>query len=373
MGVIDGERPNPDQPGDFARLLVAIDGPELRDPHRQIAKAGRLALKETDMVRTVHGPQLPLLVLHLGGRIHRVPIALQVSADLVELQAGDVGGFHVLVALAALETQDELLHLVADGRPLGSQQRQAAAHHLVDQEEIEFLAQLAMVTFGRLLEHLEVRVELRLRRKGGAVDASQLLVLLAPLPVGAGNREQAEGAQFAGVRHMWPQAEVDEVTGPVEARRRLRDLLFDQLDLEWLVQALEQGDGFGPRHLLFDEGCRGLDDLVHARLDLGQRLREQAILEGEVVVEALVGGRPDADHRAGKEIEDRRRHDMRRRMAQGLEVVAHGCPGKMVSRLYEGTWCALKRREVAGDRPGYRPGPTFARRATPPCRDAPGT
>src|ERR1700737_2085716 len=103
-----------------------------------------------------------------------------------------------------------------------------------------------MVALGGLLEHLEVLVELRLRWKGRTVDASQLLVLLAALPIGTGNGEEAEGAQFPGVCHMRPKAEVDEVTGPVKARGRLGDLLLDQFDLEGLVQPLESGEGVGP-------------------------------------------------------------------------------------------------------------------------------
>ncbi len=93
----------------------------------------------------------------------------------------------MLIPLSSLEAKDELLHLVADGRPLGGQQRQAATHHLIDQEEVELLPQLAMVALAGLLELREVGVELRLRRKRRAVDASQLLILFAALPVGAGD------------------------------------------------------------------------------------------------------------------------------------------------------------------------------------------
>ena len=84
-----------------------------------------------------------------------------------------------------------------------------------------------MIVLGGLLEHLQVRVELGLRREGRAVDAGQLLVLLAALPVGARDGQQTEGAQLARVRYVRAEAEVDEVTGPVEARGGIGHFLFD--------------------------------------------------------------------------------------------------------------------------------------------------
>ena len=229
-----------------------------------------------------------------------------------------------------------------------------------------------MVAFGRLLEHLEMGVELLFGWKRRAVDAGQLLVLLATLPIGAGNGKQAERAELAGIRDMRAQAEVDEIAGPIEARRSVCDLVLDQLDLEWLVQPLEEGGRLGPGHLLLHEGRCRFDDLAHPRLDLRQILGLESLSETEVVVEALVGGGTDADHRPREEFEHRRGHHVRGGMAEDFQIFAHGCSPKRVSRLYGGYWKTLKRRGDVGGRPGCRPGQTFARRATPRCRDGPG-
>ena len=48
-----------------------------------------------------------------------------------------------------------------------------------------------MVALARLLQPLEVRVEILLRVEGGAVDPGQLLVLLVAAPVRAGEARSA--------------------------------------------------------------------------------------------------------------------------------------------------------------------------------------
>src|SRR5207253_6464518 len=112
-----------------------------------------------------------------------------------------------------------------------------------------------------------------------AVDAGELLVLLAALPVGAGDGEQTEGPELAGVGDVRTETEVDKVAGPVDARRPLGDLVGDQLHLQRLVLALEEGDGIGAWNLLLHKRRSLLDDLAHLRLDPRQGLRLQSVLE----------------------------------------------------------------------------------------------
>ena len=127
---------------------------------------------------------------------------------------------------------------------------------------------------------------------------------------------------------MRTETEVDEVAGPVEARRPLGDLVGDQLHFQRLVHVLEEGDGIGAWNLLLHERGSLLDDLAHLRLDARQGFRLQPVLEGEVVVEAFVGRGADADDGARKEVQDGRRHYVRGRMTEGFQVFAHGSPLK---------------------------------------------
>src|SRR2546425_835696 len=106
MRVVDGEGAYPDQARNLPRLLIAVHRAQFSNPHRKLAEAVSLSLEDTDVMRTVHGPQLPLLVLHFRGGIHRIAIALEVAADLVNVQPGDVRRLDVLVALPALKAED---------------------------------------------------------------------------------------------------------------------------------------------------------------------------------------------------------------------------------------------------------------------------
>jgi len=67
MGIVDREGPHPDQAGDLARLLVPVHRAQLGEAHRQVPEAVGLPRKHADVMGTVHRPELPLFVLHLGG------------------------------------------------------------------------------------------------------------------------------------------------------------------------------------------------------------------------------------------------------------------------------------------------------------------
>src|SRR5207244_11507126 len=68
--------------------------------------------------------------------------------------------------------------LAPDGGSVRKPHRKPRADAVVDQEQLEVLAELLVVPLLRLLEELEVVVELFLRLPRGAVDASQLRLLL---------------------------------------------------------------------------------------------------------------------------------------------------------------------------------------------------
>src|SRR5207342_1065233 len=106
-------------------------------------------------------------------------------------------------------------------------------------EEVELRAELAMVPLARLLQALQVLLELLAVQEGGPVDARQHLPGLVAAPVGARQRGQLEGPDPAGRRAVRPAAEVLEGAVPVEGDR-LRPLIPDQVldQLHLVVLAL---------------------------------------------------------------------------------------------------------------------------------------
>src|SRR3954454_10343060 len=96
-------------------------------------------------------------------------------------------------------------------------------------EEVELLADAAVVACASLLEPLEVRVQILLRVERGAVDPGQLGVLLVAAPVRAGEAGQLERLDRLRVLQVRPAAEVGELALGVQRDVALRGA--DELDL----------------------------------------------------------------------------------------------------------------------------------------------
>ena len=109
-------------------------------------------------------------------------------------------------------------------RALGMPEDEAGAGELLNAEQVELLAQHAMVALGRFFKPREVGVQILLREEGGAVNALQLRIFFVAEPVGAGQRGDFDGLHAAGRGHMRSAAEVDEFAVAIEAdlRRRAR-------------------------------------------------------------------------------------------------------------------------------------------------------
>src|SRR3954454_6395524 len=108
---------------------------------------------------------------------------------------------------------------------------------LGEAEEVELAAEPAVVAAARLLQPLQVRLEIRLRVEGGAVDAGQLRLRGVAAPVRAGEVRELERLDRLRVLQVRAAAEVGEVALRVE-----RDLplgAVDELGLVLLALRLE--------------------------------------------------------------------------------------------------------------------------------------
>ena len=89
-------------------------------------------------------------------------------------------------------------------------------------EQIELLADAAVIALLGLLQPVQVVIELLLVGPGRAVDPLQHLVARVAAPVGAGHLRQLERLELAGGGHVRAAAQVDPVALPVEADLLLR-------------------------------------------------------------------------------------------------------------------------------------------------------
>ena len=260
--------------------------------------------------------------------------------DILEQRLlGDVGRVHEQVPGLLVPPARVLLHHPADDAALGVEDGQAGADLVREREQVELDPEPAVVPLLDLLEQVEVLGEGVLGLPGGAVDPLELRVLLAPPPVRARRPQQLEGRDGPGGRDVRPAAQVApaaltaaRVEVVVDGQRAVPDLdglllagpapLVDDLQLVGLVLQL------GPGLVVADdppgEALPLLDDLAHALLDPVQVLGNERLLDVEVVVEAVLDRRPDAQLRLREQVLDGLGEHVRGRVAHDHPAVVAG-------------------------------------------------
>ena len=201
VGVVLSEAADASQAVELAGLLPAVDGAELREAHGKIAVAVWLRIKNLDVHRAVHRTEHEAVHFAAFELVGVVACSDAAFGDLVEIVAlGDRGELALLVvgevpggaeeveladvrrvddavACVAEFFGDEVGECFADDRAGWLPEDEALADFVIDGEEAELFAELAVVARFGLLELVEVFRELVLARESGAVDALKLLVL----------------------------------------------------------------------------------------------------------------------------------------------------------------------------------------------------
>ena len=203
-------------------------------------------------------------------------------------------GDDLLVSVLLLDIAQELLQAVAQCGALRQPERKALTHALREGEQLEILAQLAVVALLGLLHHLEVLVEHRLLGERDAVDTREHLVLLVAAPVGSGYGGELQGLDIARIGNVRSAAEVRERTVRIEGDGAVLEVR-DELDLV-LVALLGEGlQGLGLGYFATHERLLVAGELLHLLFDarkVGFGDRRRRI---DVVVEAVFDGGADAE------------------------------------------------------------------------------
>ena len=323
--VVHGQAAHPGQAVHHAGLLVPVDAAELEQPQRQLPVGTPAGFEDQDVERAVHRLEVVLRAFHLHRREHPVGEPLQVAGGLEHGRLGDVRGVHELVAGLLVALPRVVLHDLPDHPALGMEDREPAADLGREGEQVEFGAELAVITLLGLGEHLQV-VVLRLPRwPGGAVDPLQLRVPLAPPPVRAAGPHQLERRDLPGGGQVRAAAQVlpaHLAGGRVEV---VVDGELGAADLDRLVvgcrPALEPDElelvrlagQFRRRLAGRDDPAREplalLHDLAHPLLDRLQVIRGERVRHVEVVIEAVLDRGADAElrgeqflHRLGQHV-----------------------------------------------------------------------
>ena len=198
-------------------------------------------------------------------------------------------------------------------------------HHagclLLRMEEVELLAEAAVIALFRLFEAVHIGLQLLLVTPRSAIDTLQHRLAGIPAPVGAGELHQLEAlTQRTRARQVRPATDVEPVTLAIDGDfLTLRDDVVDDLDLVMLAEPAEDRLGLlAVQHFALD-GQVALDDLAHARLDLFEVNRCKSLAACKVVIKAVLDGRPDGDLGPRKKLLHRLGHDVGGVVAQKLQ------------------------------------------------------
>src|SRR5258706_6929200 len=318
-GVL-GKSAHAHQPGKPARRFVAVALTVFGKPQRKLTIGMPRRQIDHVVMRAVHRLQVVIFALDIERRVHILLVVEKVARTDVERLLGDVRSSHAPIAFATLFLHRQELQLLPDDHAVRHPQRKAGADVGREREELEVLADAAMVALLLLLESLKVFVEFFAVAPRSAVNALQLRVLGVATPIGSRDLRQPESVtDLSGRDKVRPATEIVPVAVKIDRDFLARGDGPDELGLVVLAVPFEVRDGLIARPDLTPRRQIGLHDLVHLGFDFRQIVGREGLAARKVVVEAVLDRRTDRHLRARINLLHRHRQDMRRVVANELE------------------------------------------------------
>ncbi len=280
--------------------------------------------------------------------------------------------------------RDVVLHLPCAGRrPWGGTRRSPEP---ISSGKLNRSSSAPSLRWSRLAassSRAQVGLQVVPRRPRGAVDPLQLRVLLAAAPVRGGAAHQLERRDAPGGRQVRAAAQVgpDPLAGPgvevvVHGQAAGADLgrspvsesssapppfspISSSLNVSSASSARASSSPIGRRA----KRCPALMISRHLLLDRGEVVGGERPLGQEVVVEAVLDRRPDAEQGAGEQLLHRLGHHVRGRVPQHRQAVGRVCANRLdvdISVGGPGQIAQLPGR-IAHDHGTARPGELDAR------------
>src|SRR6266540_3322528 len=266
-----------------------MEVPRLGEAERKLAVAVWSLRIKNAVARAIHRLEPVLVTLCLEGE-HVLPELVPVTGGppevgVVELRRADL----VVAALGVLAPAEILEHVPdhhAARMPEGHPGRE-----LGEVDEGEILGEPPVVAALRLLEPMQILLEILGVVEGGAVHARQLRLGLVAAPVSACEREELHRLDRLRVLKVRSAAEIDEIPLLVEGDVPLGSV--DQFDLIRLLLLFEVAPRFVAVYLRALPLAAFFDLPPDLLLEALQILLGDGLGELEVVVEAVLDRRPD--------------------------------------------------------------------------------
>ena len=156
VGVILGEAAHSQQAVQHAAALIAVDRTAFGIAQRQVAVRTRVALVNVQVEGAVHRLEVILLALDIHRGVHVFFVKVQVPAGFPKLRLADVRRIDKIVVGQHVLLVPEILDQLAHHGSFGMPQNQPGADLIIDAEQVEIAAQLAMVAALGLFQFPQV-------------------------------------------------------------------------------------------------------------------------------------------------------------------------------------------------------------------------
>ena len=209
MRVVLREAAHAHQPVQGAGQLVPVHKAQFADALRQVLVRMQPALVDEHAARAVHGLDGVVGVVYFRD-IHIVLVVVPVPRPVPQVLVEDHGRFDLLVSARHVLFAPVIDKQVVQEHAFRQEEGEARAL-LVDVEQVQLAAELAVIALFGLLEHVQVLLKHGRFGETGAVDALEHLVLAVAVPVGAGGVEQLDRLDRASGGEVRAGAQVGEL------------------------------------------------------------------------------------------------------------------------------------------------------------------
>ena len=168
-----------------SRQFVAVQSSVFRESEWQIAIAAGTRAIDDRALRAIHRLQAELFTLGFDDE-HVVAIEVPVTRLLPEVLADDDRRRDLLIATTLLHLAHGALKGAPESLPLRMPEG-TPGRNVVEREEVERYAELAMIALARLIATPEILIKMLLRLPRGAIDSLQHRAIVLPAPVRTGD------------------------------------------------------------------------------------------------------------------------------------------------------------------------------------------
>ncbi len=291
-----------------ARGLIAVAAAEFGQPERQVSVGFQTLVEHLYVTGAVHWLDRELAIFRLQHE-HVIAKFIGMPGTLPKRHIHQLWRTDLLIAVRALRLPHVLLNRLIQ-RPAVRMPENHTRRFLLRVEQVQLLADFAVIAFFRFLDAGEVFLELLLVGPCSAVNTLQHLVVGVAAPICARHLGQLECLELAGAGHVRPTAQVHPRALLVNGQLLSCRQAFDNLYFIVLTHVAEQlNSALATHDQPLDRQVIG-DDLLHALLDLLEVFRGKVVTAGKIVVKAIIdhganghlGARKQFLHRHGQQV-----------------------------------------------------------------------